>query len=286
MGKLSAKITDSGAKVSKALDAFASTAKRATMAAPVIASKVLAQASYAPPGVLAQAKSMAPQPKAHPDPAVNAFRDREQELRAQTALGPDGQPRITMPAARDLHERVAGIWAVNPKLADNIEAGAIKRVEFLASKLPERPPFEGMRVGPDSWAPADLDLRKFARYVDAAEGGPARVLERMNHGTMTPEDAETLRECYPDTYADIQQQLIEKLAGHPDALPYQKRLMLGILFDVATDPALQPHMIASLQGRFAQEQGTQGGSQAPQPKSSQMKALTAPDATAAQKLST
>jgi hypothetical protein len=127
-----------------------------------------------------------------------------------------------------------------------------------------------------------MELRKFARYVDAVEGGPEVIAERVSTGQLTPEDAETLREVYPETYREIQEGLVDRLST-VRRMPYAKRLMLGVLFDVPTDDSLNPEFIAGMQSRFPAEEGTEGGMQAP---GSKLGSVTNPAPTAAQRLST
>lgn len=280
---LTSKMGDQAARVEKAVETFLSATGRAARTAPAVASRVLSEVSYAPAGATLPAQ---PASKAA-SKGVTAYREREREILSQVEPQPDGSFKIRMPAARDLHERMAGVWAVSPQLADAIEGAAIKRLEFLAAKLPERPPSTHMRVGPETWQPTDSDLSKFARYVDAAEGGPSRILGRLSDGTITPEDAETLRELYPESYARVQRQIMDGLAEAKRQLPYQKRLALGILFDVPTDPALEPEALAQLQANFTAappDQGPPAAMGMPQNQGSPSK-MKAPEPTKAQALS-
>jgi hypothetical protein len=280
---VSARVAQSADRVEKAVETFLRAGARAARTAPAVSTRVLGEVSYASP---AATLPQVPATRAASS-GVTAYRQRERELLSQVEPRPEGGYKIRMTAAREIHERMAGLWALSPKLADAIEAAAIKRLEFVASKLPERPPATHMRVGPESWQPSDSDLSKFARYVDAAEGGPSRILGRLGDGTITPEDAETLRELYPETYREVQMRIMDGLAEMTETMPYPKRLALGILFDVPTDPALEPANLAQLQGNFAMVPPDQSappamGMQQQQGSASKLKA---PDPTQAQGLS-
>ena len=208
------------------------------------------------------------------------FRRRSAEVRAQVSAGPDG-PQMALPARQRLAGRLDGVRAVNPRLADQIETVAARRVEFLARKLPTRPDVSAIRAGgPDTWQPSDLAMRAWARYVDAVED-PIGVVERMSSGAVTPEDAEALREVYPEMLADLTQQIITKLPELRERLPYHRRLALSILTGVPVDPAMEPSILAALQQQFAAEDGSEGGTQAPRAQP-QFGSVRAPDPTAAQ----
>jgi hypothetical protein len=282
LGRMKGAAADSQVTVAKALDTFAKVGKRASVAAPLITSKALRESRYAPPDVVAAAMASRRPQAPSKDADVRAYRERENELRAMTTRDQTGRLVVNQTGQQVIAESLTPIKLIMPKLADVLAQHAETRLSFLASKLPERPGTEAMPLGPDTWQPSDHERRKFARYADAVEGGPERILERLNGGKITPEDAEVLREVYPETYREIQVGLIERLATIRESMPYAKRLNLGILFDTSTDPTLQPHVIAALQGSFAREEGSEGGTQSPAPR---LASISKPAPTQAQKLS-
>jgi len=125
-------------------------------------------------------------------------------------------------------------------------------------------------------------IRQFARYVAAVED-PGGVEERLADGTVTPEDAEAYREVYPERYFDLQRQIAERLPEIRESLPYKRRLALSIFTGQAADPAFDPRVLRVLQGQFAAEGGTEGGTE---PKKAQANfgsvAKSLPDPTPAQ----
>jgi hypothetical protein len=165
-------------------------------------------------------------------------------------------------------------------VADKMETIGARRVSFLASKLPKRPDLPVMQLGPDNWRPSDMAIRRFARYVAAVED-PGSIEERLADGSVTPEDAEAIRTVYPEMYEDIKMRIIEQLPELQKQLPYERRLALSIFSGVPVDPAMHPRILRVLQGSFANEPGSEGGTQAPraQPRFGTM---TKPDATPAQ----
>ena len=140
-----------------------------------------------------------------------------------------------------------------------------------------------MQVGPDNWRPSNMEMRQFARYAAAVED-PGAVEERLATGSVTPEDAEAYRTVYPERFNELTQAIIERLPSLQERLPYKKRLALSILTGVSVDPALDPQVLSLLQSTFADEPGTEGGTQAPMSKPSFGSVSKSPEEpTAAQK---
>lgn len=261
-GKLGAAAAEGAARGSKAIGAFLDVTNKVAPYAPVVASKVLTGVRYSQ----AQAeKKEAKRGKAKKEPAptlAQAYRARASEVREAVEPTPDGGVQMRQSTRQQIADRLSPIRAAHPVMADRLETIAAKRVEFLASKLPRKPDLPGLDIGPDTWQPSDMEMRAWARYVAAVED-PHGVVERLADGTVTPEDAETMREVYPQMYADVQRQIMMQLGELRSRLPYQRRLALSIFSGVAVDPALDPRILGVLQASFAQETGTEGGSMAP-----------------------
>lgn len=252
--RLAGATAEQGARTAKAVARFVDTTTKAAAKAPPLATKVLASASFAP-----ATRSVAPAPvPAAPGKSsalLTAFREREAELRSQM-LGPQVAPE----ARAAIHQRLAAVTALSPALSDAIETLQVRKMEFLASKLPRRPDL--MTFGADTWQPSDMAMRTFARYVAAVED-PGGVEERLVDGTITPEDAEAYRTVYPERFEDVKRQVMEKLPELRGRLPYQRRLAFSMFTDLPVDPAMAPRILKVLQSQFADEPNTDGGMQAP-----------------------
>lgn len=248
------------ARASKGVQAFLDVGGKVAPAAPVLATKVLASVAYAP----SRQKQRQPAGDAKPRRATLAasYKARADEIRSQIAPAPDGSLQMRPSARAQIADRLAPIAAADPMLADKMETLAARRLEFLASKLPKRPDVGGIPTGPDNWQPSDMEMRTFARYAAAVED-PHAIVDRLADGSVTPEDSEAMRAVYPEMYADIQRQIIESLPSLRESLPYQRRLAMSIFSNVAVDPALDPRVLAVLQGTFANEEGSEGGTEAP-----------------------
>jgi hypothetical protein len=169
---------------------------------------------------------------------------------------------MTRAARQQVADGLEGLRAVSPIAADRVETVAARKVAFLAKKLPREGGPSHMRTGPRKWKPSNAAVRLFARYALAAED-PASVEERIANGTVTPAEAEALREIYPAYYEDIKRRVVLALPSLQQRLPYRQRLALSIFSGVPVDPALAPEMLSVLQGGYTSEPGSEGGTQAP-----------------------
>lgn len=255
-GRLGKATTEAAARTSKAVGAFLDVTKRITPVAPVLASKVLGAVRYAPE------RPERSEPAQGKPTLASAYKARSEEIRSQTAYAPDGSTVMRPQARQAMAAQLAPIRAVNPIMADRMETLAARRLEFLASKLPRRPDLGTLQAGPDRYQPSDLEMRTFARYAAGVED-PGGIEERLAAGQITPEDAQVMREVYPERLADITRQIVEQLPTLRATLPYQRRLALSILTGVAVDASMHPRVLAVLQSQFAAEEGTDGGTQAP-----------------------
>lgn len=277
-GRMGRAATAAGERSTAAVDAFLDVGRKLGKAANPAATRILVSTAFGPePGKLAQAmakRGLASKPKT----LLDAFKARSEEVLSQVQAGPTG-PVMRAGARIAMAARLDGVRAADPVLADRLETHAARRLEFLASKLPRRPGIT-MTIGPDLWRPSDMAMRQWARYVSAVED-PGGVEERVADATVTPEDVEAVREVYPERYEDFKNQIIMRLPELRKQLPYAKRLSLSIYTGVPVDPALDPTILKILQGNFANETGTDGGTHAPLP-SPQFGSIKKPDMTPAQ----
>jgi hypothetical protein len=269
--KLGVNSAEMAKRGSKAIDAFLNVGSKAAPYAVPAATKVLGAVRYS--------DKQRPAAKVNESKLASVYRQRSEEIRSQTQPGPEGA--LMHPAARQqLAARLAPIAAANPIAADRIETIAARRIEFLASKLPKRPDVGGLPLGgADHWQPSDMEMRTFARYAAAVED-PQAVVERLAHGSITPEDVEAMKAVYPEMHAEITSQIMMRLGDLRKQLPYERRLALSIFSGVPVDPAMHPQVLAVLQGSF-DEEGTEHGQVAPKPQP-QFGSVSKPSPTPAQ----
>jgi hypothetical protein len=254
LGKASAELAD---RTSRGIDSFLDVSRKVAPRVPVLATKTLDRLRFAP----TTEKADAVPTKAKPTLA-ELFKARSSEIRSQTAYGLDGKPVMRPEARKAMAAQLAGVRAHDPLAADRLESIIARRLEYLAGKLPRRPDIGGIPLGPDRWQPSDLEMRSFARTAAAVED-PAGIVERLANGSITPEDADVMREVYPATMADIKRRIIERLPDLRQSLPYERRVALSIFSGVPVDPAMRPDILGVLQGQFESEEGSEGGTVAP-----------------------
>lgn len=249
-------------RASKAIGAFVNVAGKASRSAPVVASKVLANVAFAPSR---DKPKRGEEPKATAKDLPRLYAKRSEEIRSQMTADPVTGKSVMRPEARaELGRRLDPVRVISPIGADRIETAQARKLEYIDSQRPRKPDLAGMQVGPDKWQPSDMEMRRWARVVAAAED-PHGIVERLADGSITPEDAETMKAVYPELHADISRQIVEKLPQLRSTLPYQRRLALSIFSGVPVDPAMDPRVLAELQATFADEPGSEGGTQAPKP---------------------
>lgn len=251
-GRLSKAATDQAARTAKAVASFIGPAQKATKAAVPVATRVLSTVRFAP-------ESPAPKPADAPKATglAGLFHERAHEIRSQTAYDETGKPRMTEAARMEVADRLKAVGVLSPGIADQLEALAARRIEFLASKLPKRPDVAGIQIGPDRWRPSDMEMRKWARYVAGVED-PAGIEERLADGAVSVEDAEVMREVYPERLAELTRQIVEQLPTVRATLPYQRKLALSIMTGVPVVAAMDPRILGTLQETFAEEAGPDG----------------------------
>lgn len=236
----------------RAVEAFMTGTRKARKFVAPLASRVLADARFAP--------EEAEQPRRRGLTLADHFEARSQELARLVQPGPTGKPVIKPVARRQIADRLQPIALTAPHLADRLETAAVRRVEFLADKLPRT-----TQIGMTKIPPSEMAIRAFARYVAAADD-PGGIEERLAEGTVTPEDREVMRALYPDRMAEITRMVVERLGTLRGTLPYAKRLSLSHFTGVPVDASMDPRILAQLQAPYANEAGTEGGTMAPRPR--------------------
>lgn len=146
-----------------------------------------------------------------------------------------------------------------PKIAAKASQVAARAAVFLAAKVPPTPPSKTITPQfetPEKPSPGEQE--KFLRYVRAADD-PLSVIDDMQHGRLTMQGVETLREVYPQLYEELQKTAIEKCADAKHPLDYNQKIQLGLLLDVPTDATLEPAFMRRMQQMHQENSGSEGG---------------------------
>ena len=259
-GRLSSAASGQAARASKVAQQFLGHAERGVKASVPIASRVLASTRFSEGRNEDRKQSKQSKRGTHDVGAL--FEKRAAEVRSLVEPGPDGTIQMREGARAKVAEHLSPIGLQFPLLADALEEIAARRAVFLADKLPKKPDAFAHQIGPETWRPSDMEVRKWARYVAGVED-PQSIMDRVVDGSVSPEDAEVMREVYPEMLADLQQQIIEQSSSAKKTIPYQRRLALSRLTGIAVDPTMDPRILAVIQAAHASEEGTDGGTQSP-----------------------
>lgn len=238
-------------RAGKAASAFLGATAPATKYATPLATRTLAAARFSDDDR-----------KAQPAGLPELYKARSTEVRNQVHIAADGTYQMRPAARAKMAQKFDGIRVADPILADQLETAGARRIEYLASILPRLTDFGTVQIGPERRLPPDLEMRRWARSVAALED-PAAVLERAAHGHVTPAEVAALRAVHAPVLDAFTQDVIAQLPTLQRNLPRKKRLALSILTGVPVDPTLTPAVLSVVQGMYASEPGTEGGTQAP-----------------------
>jgi hypothetical protein len=124
---------------------------------------------------------------------------------------------------------------------------AQRAVAFLDSKMPRDPYNQGLY--PDKFTPSFAELDKYANYSRAVMK-PKTLLKELESGNIKPETVEAVKAVYPLMYdsvvAAVSNELLEE-----NKIGYDKRIQLGMLFEIPTVKALQPDYLQRIMGNYA-----------------------------------
>lgn len=183
-------------------------------------------------------KSQAPKNKAE------AFKNVKENL-ATLVASPD---KLMTQIAR----ATSAVSSSAPETASAMGERLVGAIQFLAQKIPKDTSvinFPGMHR---EYTPSSLELAKFERYLQIIEQ-PSSILDDLQNGTLTREHVEALAAVYPDMYNRIRGEVLQNLQSQESSVPYGKKIQIGLLLDIPTDPSLLPGAILNLQAGFTQE---------------------------------
>lgn len=157
-----------------------------------------------------------------------------------------------MQLADRLARNTETIGDVDPRIAQTMQTRAANAAQYLYDHAPKPPNRATMIAG--KWKPSDIDLARFER-ISAVIEDPKEALESLKRGTLTVDEVEALKNCYPKIYEGIVVQLAEQIPQLREDLPYRERVQLSILFGVPVDATMEPNFLAAIQAVSAPPAG-------------------------------
>jgi hypothetical protein len=197
------------------------------------------------------------------EPRVEAYRRKLAQISEAAQQGP-----------RAIEQKIGNIASVAPNAAVGMAAALSRGNQYLQQVAPT-----GL-VDTESLVPHlqkplvdPVSLAKFARAVQVVED-PLSVLDELEAGTLTRDHVQALRNVYPEVYQDIRMKFADELSKLKAPPPYERRIQMGTLFELATDKSLRPSSIATVQqGYAAQAEQAPPPPGAPMPQSTMAEAI-------------
>ncbi len=163
-----------------------------------------------------------------------------------------------------------GMEETAPKTQQALMGTVTTGLQYLQTKLPPQNPGNPLQPGLSKPTISDADKATFLRYADGT-WNPMSVVEDLNKGQVSKEKVEALKTVHPQLFKDVQVAILAelgKMTAEGKELPYQKRLQIGLVFELPADPSMEPKNIQQFQAGFAPPNAPQGGGQPGNPKNS------------------
>lgn len=150
-------------------------------------------------------------------------------------------------------KQTSAVFNVAPKTAGHLDVVAMNALQFLSSKVPKKSAVPSLLdVYKKPKQPSSMQMAKFERYMQAITK-PMDVMKHLQAGTVTREETDALKAVYPVMFENLRNAVIDRLPGQAEKIPYNKRVNLGLLFDVPADQSMQGQNVMALQANFEQE---------------------------------
>jgi len=175
--------------------------------------------------------------------AVVRFNERSKRVKELSMQAPVVRQR--------LEEQTSWMADQAPRARQAAVATGLRQIDYLSKHLPSSiaPPTPFAAPLP----PTRQQVHGWLNRLRAIEN-PASILDDLAEGKLTPESVDAVRTVYPETFADIQSQMLDrliKLQGRKKAPKYLQRVQLGLLLGMPTDPTMTPEVMQAVQGQYA-----------------------------------
>lgn len=151
---------------------------------------------------------------------------------------------------QDIIGNNASYFNHNPELRDNYSAAALNNLQYLQNNIPKNPNPPQM-FSNNAWKPSEEQLKNFQDKVDIVQN-PYVVLDKLKHGTVTKDNIDTLKACYPSIYTKIATEILNHGTDPKyNKMPYEVKSKLSLVTGMPIDESFAPKNIKSLQSNFA-----------------------------------
>ncbi len=157
-----------------------------------------------------------------------------------------------------LSQATEHLSSVAPEMAQSMQLTTALAVQFLHSKLPDKPqlsPFD------DKYEPSNSEIHDFNNYYSIINK-PTLALDQVREGTLTPETVEALGAVYPSLYSQMKQAVLEeasKVLARKETIPYQTKQTLSLFLQQPIDQSFSGASIQANQMAFQPPPQQQAG---------------------------
>ncbi len=138
-----------------------------------------------------------------------------------------------------------------PKVSTAVASTAARAIAYLASQAPQGYQPAGLVAGKEPRRFSDAEIGKWERTVGPVKN-PSQTITDAQHGKLSREGVQAIKAVYPQMYQELRQHVMDQIAemdkkGLLKDMPYQQKLMLGVMLDAPADDTMAQPFIAMLQ---------------------------------------
>jgi hypothetical protein len=127
-------------------------------------------------------------------------------------------------------------------------------VQYLHAAVP-KPPAPPGPFAPQTWSPSPVDKMVFRDKAQIV-ANPMAAMQHVAAGTLSDAHIDALQKVWPQTFARMQQEVVQFAAAHPDVkLPMNERASISKFLGAPLDPMTAPTTMQALQASYQSPPG-------------------------------
>lgn len=153
-----------------------------------------------------------------------------------------------------------------PQLAGAVQQQIAKTYDFLSTKLPKPLTRAGASLTPELERTRyqAAEIAKFSRFARGAVS-PQEVVKDLASGRVDRDGIEAIKTLYPETFSQLRSKVISEIGTLKEPLPFQRRMLLSLVFDFNGDASLDPAFTSAVQQAHAEQIQQEAAQQASMP---------------------
>jgi hypothetical protein len=139
----------------------------------------------------------------------------------------------------------------HPEVGAHLAEQTTTAVQALVRRLPQ-PRGSAVTLTPQA-EPMMLTPEDEERFVDLANvvENPDQVLADIADGTADWDQVRALREAYPAIWSELRDRIAEECQRAEEPMPFDRRVAVGLAWELPTDVSLEPRYLAAMQSAMA-----------------------------------